>query len=191
MEVLVLVLDDLAHAEVGGEVGDAEDQPAHAIGGGCDLEGLDQRLRGLDQRLDLDLVLPSAALLEVVEQACDLNDFFRAARLGEHDAVEAVGRAQHYSFHVALEKRRMDIVGTHRHHLAAEVERVERLDHNLVTFGALELVGASVLEIRHHVVDRRFDGVGGSLMELHIVAGIGHLRARDDEAGAVIEYVHR
>src|SRR5271165_1203863 len=84
----------------------------------------------------------------------------------------------------------MDVVGTNCDHLAAEVERVERLDHHLVALGALELVGACVLEIRHYMVYRRFHGVGGSLVELHTVAGIGHLGARDDKTGAVIEYIH-
>ena len=74
--------------------------------------------------------------------------------------------------------------------LLAEVERVERLDHHLVALWAFEFVGTGVFEVRHHMVDRRFNGVGGGLMQLHVVAGIGHLGARDDEAGAVIEYVH-
>src|SRR5579863_8335632 len=84
----------------------------------------------------------------------------------------------------------MDIVGTDRDHLAAEIQCVERFDHHLVAFWAFEFVGAGILEIRHHMVDRRLNGIGGGLMELHVVAGISHLRARDDEAGAVIEYVH-
>jgi hypothetical protein len=41
------------------------------------------------------------------------------------------------------------------------------------------------------MVDRRFHGVGGGLVEFHVVAGIRHLGARDDKTGAVIEYVHR
>jgi hypothetical protein len=40
------------------------------------------------------------------------------------------------------------------------------------------------------MVNRRFYGVGGSLVELHTMTGIGQLRARDDKTGAIIEYVH-
>ena len=43
------LLDDLAHTEVGGEVGDAEDESAHPIGGSRDLISMDQGLRRLDE----------------------------------------------------------------------------------------------------------------------------------------------
>src|SRR5690349_3696292 len=59
-----------------------------------------------------------------------------------------------------------------------------------MTLRAFEFVGAGVLEIRHHVIDRRFDGIRGRLMELHAVAGIGHFGTRNDETAAIIEYVH-
>jgi len=78
----------------------------------------------------------------------------------------------------------------HRHDLLAEVERVERLDHHLAALLALELIWARIFEVRHHVIDRRFDRVGRRYVQLHVVTGIGHLGARNYEACAFVQYVH-
>src|SRR5215469_7464157 len=82
MEVLVLLLDDFADADIGGKVGYAENKPAHPVRGRRDVISLDQGLRRLYQRLDLDAIAPTRALFQVVEQLGNLPNLFGAARFG-------------------------------------------------------------------------------------------------------------
>src|ERR1700748_2490539 len=95
MEVLVLFLDDFADADIGGKVGYAENKPAHPVRGGRDVIGLDQRLRRLYERLDLDAVAPACALFQVVEQLGNLANLFRPTSFGQHDPMEPIRRAEY------------------------------------------------------------------------------------------------
>src|SRR5262249_23325042 len=163
-EVDVLLLHHFTDAEGGGEVGDAEDQAGHAVRGGGDVIRLDQGLRNLNQRLDLHMRLPPGLLLQVVEQAGDVFDVIRPVHFGENDAVKFIGRAEHDRLQVAQEKLRADVVRPYGDDLFAEIQAGERFDHALPALRPFELIGAGVLEVHHHVVDRRLYRVGRVLV---------------------------
>ena len=187
VEVAVLVVDHLPHAHRRAEVGDAEDQARHPRRRRRDLVRVDDRQRRLDQRLDLHVRRPAALLLQRVQQPRQVHDVVVRLRLRQDDAVELVRRAEHDRLHVAQEVLRADVVRPDRDHLVAEVDRVQRLDERLAARVALELVRARILEVRHHVVDRRLRRL---LVHLQRVARIRQLRPRDDEPLLLLHDVH-
>ena len=157
-------MHDFADAERGGEVGDAEDQPGHAVRGGGDGVRVDDGLGNFDQGFDLHAGLPARSVFQAVEQVGDVFDVVRVVRLGQDDAMKLVGRALNDRFQVAQEEFGADVVGPHGDDLLAEIQRIECLNDTLAALRPLEFVRAGVLEIHHHVIDRRLDGVGRVLV---------------------------
>ena len=81
----------------------------------------------------------------------------------------------------------MNIVGAERDDLIAVVERIERFRDGIAGLLALELVRAGVFEVGHHMIHGRVRRV---LMHPHVVAGIRHLRPRNDDSIALVKNKH-
>ena len=105
--------------------------------------------------------------------------------------MELIRRAEHDRLHVPKEKFRADVVRPYGNDFLAEIQGVKRLDHTLPALRPLKLVGACILEIHHHMIDRRLDRVGCVLVELHTVTRVGQLGAGNHETLASIDYEHR
>src|SRR5207253_8989008 len=104
--------------------------------------------------------------------------------------MKAVRCAQHDCLEVPLKELRVDVIGAYRYYLAAKIERAKRIDHYLAALVAFKFIGACVFEGRDDVINRRFFGVRGVLMQLHAVGWIGRFGTRDYKAGTFIKYEH-
>ena len=186
----VLVLHDFTNAQGGGKVGYPEDQAGHAVRSGRNGVGVHNGLGNFDQGFDLHPRFPAGFLFQVIEQAGNVFDIVRPVGLGQDNAVKFIWRAFHDGFQVAQEKLGADIIGPHSNDFLAEIQGVERFDNALPTLWPFELVWAGVFKIHHHMVNRRFDRVGGIAVQLHAVAGIGHFSAGNDETGSLVNYEH-
>ena len=109
---LELLFGQLLGADVAGEVGDAEDEPGHARRRRRDLVGLQARLGGLDEHLELDAPdLEAHVLLDLRQQAIGEAHVVGAVALRQHHDVDVrAGRLDHLD-DVLVEELGADVVG--------------------------------------------------------------------------------
>src|SRR5262249_17988796 len=102
----------------------------------------------------------------------------------------AVRGAQDHRFQVSLEELRVDIIGPDSHYFVAEIQRVERFSHDAAASLAFELVRTGILEVSHHMIDRRFLRVSGILVQLHGMGRVGQFSSRDDKTRPLVKNEH-
>ena len=145
-------------------------------GDGVDVH---QATRGLDDQLEADALLAALGGLDLGAQHVEGVDILGHVDLGQHDQVEPLAGVLHQVDHVAVHVVGIGGVDAHRDRLAAPVQIVDGVDHQLA--GALLVVrGDRVFQVEEHDIGVR---LGRLLEEPGVGAGHGQLAAVDAGRG--------